>query len=54
MRNLINGELYDFITMAYNDKDVFTIDTDNETYQIYGLSNKKRNENLTHSNVLFL
>ena len=34
--------------MAYNDKDIFTIDTVNEVYQIYGLSNNKRNENLTY------
>ena len=49
-RNLINGELYDLITKVYNDKENFTIKLENEVFQIYGLSNKKRDESLTYIN----
>ena len=48
MKNLINGELYDFKMMASIDKDIYTIRTENATLQIYALSNKIRDDNLTY------
>ena len=48
MKSLLSQELYDFVLLAIHDKKIFTIRTDKEVYQIYALSNKNREKNLTY------
>ena len=52
MKALYSRELYDFALRAINDKEVFTIITENDVanvvIQIYALSNKIRQDNLTY------
>ena len=45
---LITKKLYDLSLMAVKLGEIFTIRTPNETYQIYSLTNKVRDENLTY------
>ena len=48
INGLINRKLYDLALMATSEKKSFTINNKNEVYQIYALSNKKRDINLTY------
>ena len=48
---ITNGELYELVLMAIELKSIFTIKEENEIYQIYSLSNKERNHDLTYINL---
>jgi surface protein len=48
---LMNLELYDLAIMAIDNYKIFTQTVDNITFQIFALSNKKREENITYINL---
>ena len=48
MKSFLSRELYDFVLKAKKDKDIISLRTDKELYQIYALSNKKREDNFTY------